>query len=89
VTTSSFIPIDSCLCVFIDDAFHEGGGGEVIDLPPAELATLPQIAKVGAPTQVHPVLEFFPVNTTSEVCKQTMCLEWIEDMGFDLDLVEG
>ncbi|CAK9276520.1 unnamed protein product [Sphagnum jensenii] len=28
-----------------DDAFHEGGGGEVIDLPPAELATLPQIAK--------------------------------------------
>jgi protein phosphatase-4 regulatory subunit 3 len=45
VTTSSFIPIDSCLCVFIDDAFHEGGGGEVIDLPPAELATLPQIAK--------------------------------------------
>jgi hypothetical protein len=48
VTTSSFIPIDSCLHVFIDDAFHEGGGGEVIDLPPAELATLPQIAKVGA-----------------------------------------
>jgi protein phosphatase-4 regulatory subunit 3 len=45
VTTSSFIPIDSCLHVFIDDAFHEGGGGEVIDLPPAELATLPQIAK--------------------------------------------
>ncbi|CAM6010193.1 unnamed protein product [Sphagnum balticum] len=28
-----------------NDAFHEGGGGEVIDLPPAELATLPQIAK--------------------------------------------
>jgi hypothetical protein len=89
VTTSSFIPIDSCLHVFIDDAFHEGGGGEVIDLPPAELATLPQIAKVGTPTQVHPVLEFFPVNTTSEVHKQTMCLEWIEDMGFDLHLVEG
>jgi hypothetical protein len=51
VTTSSFIPIDSCLHVFIDDAFHEGGGGEVIDLPPAELATLPQIAKVGG---THP-----------------------------------
>lgn len=85
MTTSSFIPIDSCLHVFIDDAFHEGGGGEVIDLPPAELATLPQIAKVGAPTQVHPVLEFFLVNTTSEVRKATMCLEWIENMGFDLE----
>ncbi len=86
MTTSSFIPIDSCLHVFIDDAFHEGGGGEVIDLPPAELATLPQIAKVGGtPTQVHPVLEFFPVNTTSEVRKATMCLEWIENMGFDLE----
>ncbi len=39
----------------------------------------------GTPTQVHPVLEFFPVNTTSEVRKATMCLEWIENMGFDLE----
>jgi hypothetical protein len=30
-------------------------------------------------------LEFFPVNTTSEVRKATMCLEWIENMGFDLE----
>jgi protein phosphatase-4 regulatory subunit 3 len=28
-----------------DDAFHEGGGSEVINLPPAELAALPQIVK--------------------------------------------
>jgi hypothetical protein len=34
-----------------DDAFHEGGGSEVINLPPAELAALPQIVKVG--TQLH------------------------------------
>jgi hypothetical protein len=30
-----------------DDAFHEGGGSEVINLPLAELAALPQIVKVG------------------------------------------
>jgi hypothetical protein len=30
-----------------DDAFHEGGGSEVINLPPAEIAALSQIVKVG------------------------------------------
>lgn len=29
-----------------DDAFREGGGTEVLELPPVELSTLPLIAKV-------------------------------------------
>nr|XP_024370707.1 serine/threonine-protein phosphatase 4 regulatory subunit 3-like isoform X2 [Physcomitrium patens] len=31
-----------------DDAFREGGGGEVLELPPVELSTLPLIAKTVA-----------------------------------------
>lgn len=29
-----------------DDAFREGGGSELLELPPVEMSTLPLIAKV-------------------------------------------